>query len=408
MRQSADYVIIGGGLAGGHAAISARGVDKSGRIVIITDEEHIPYDRVPLSKKYLTGEIQQEQLFFKKDNYYKSENIELISGKRVREIDVQEKIVRLEDGLELTFGKLLLATGGKPRKLPIGGSEVGGVYYLRTLDDCEQLKAEIDRSKRVVVIGGGFIGCELASAFATKGLETTIIEVGPYLLNLAFDQETGEWLGKYYSEKGVNVLVNNSVAKFVGENGRIRSVELKDGKGISTDFAVVGVGLALRSELAEQAGLKVEKGIVVDEFLETSSKGIFAAGDVARFYSPIFKRQLRLEHYDIAVKHGKIAGLNMAGQRKPFEELPFFFSYQFDLKINAYGDLTNRTRIVRRGELNSEKGFFQFYLNQDNVLDAVLAVNVKWDEVRKARELVIQRRKFSDPESISNESKALW
>lgn len=407
MPQSADYVIIGGGLAGGYAAISIRGIDKLGRIIIITDEEHIPYDRVPLSKKYLMGDISRDKLFFKREDFYESEKIELMTGRSARKLDPEARIVKLDDGEELSFNKLLLATGGKPKKLPIEGSEIGGVYYLRTVEDSERLKEEIERSRRVVVIGGGFIGCELASAFATKGLETTIIEVGPYLLNMAIDEETGRWLGKYYSERGVDVLVNTSVSRFVGENGRVTSVELKDGRRILTDFVVVGVGIAVGTELAGLAGLKVEKGIVVDEYLETSAKGIFAAGDVAQFYSPIFKRHLRLEHYDIALKHGKLAGSNMAGQRRAFNELPYFFSYQFDLKINAYGDLANRTKIVRRGELNKEKGFFQFYLNHD-VLDAILAVNMKWEEVRKARELVVERKKFSEPASISDESKALW
>jgi 3-phenylpropionate/trans-cinnamate dioxygenase ferredoxin reductase subunit len=311
--ESADYFIIGGGLAGGYAAVSIRGIDKSGRIIIVTDEEHIPYDRVPLSKKYLTGDIALSKLFFKKEEFYKSENIEVITGRSATELNIKEHIVKLDDGLEFSFGKLLLATGGKPRKLPIQGSETRRVYYLRTIEDCEILKEEIMRSKRVVVIGGGFIGCELASAFAMKNLETTIIEVGPYLLNMAIDQETGQWLGEYYTQKGVTVLVNASVSRFDQENGHVSSVELKDGRKIFTDFVVIGVGIAVGTELAEKAGLKVEKGIVVDEFLETNAKGIFAAGDVARFYSPIFKRHLRLEHYDIAVKHGKIAGLNMAG-----------------------------------------------------------------------------------------------
>ncbi len=407
MPESADYVIIGGGLAGGYAAISIRGIDKSGRIIIVTDEDHVPYDRVPLSKKYLMGDIPKDKLFFKKEDFYESENIELMTGRSARKLDPEARIVELDDRRELCFNKLLLATGGRPRKLPIEGSEISGVYYLRTVEDCERLKNEIERSHRVVVIGGGFIGCELASAFATKGLETTIIEVGPYLLNMAIDQETGQWLGNYYSEKGVNVLVNASVSRFVGDKGRVTSVELKDSRRILTDFVVVGVGIAVGTELAELAGLKVEKGILVDEYLETSAKGIFASGDVARFYSPIFKRHLRLEHYDIAVKHGKVAGSNMAGQRKVFDKLPYFFSYQFDLKINAYGDLANRTKIVRRGELNKEKGFFQFYLNHD-VLDAILAVNMKWEDVRKARELVLERKKFSEPASISDESKALW
>lgn len=401
-QQSAEYVIIGGGLAGGNAAASIRDIDKSGRVIVISDEGHIPYDRVPLSKKYLTGELSREKLFFKREDFYTSQKIELITGRTVKQLDCSRRFVRLDNGQEIYFKKLLLATGGRPRKLPIDGSELEGVYYLRTIEDSDRLKKEIEHTKRVLVVGGGFIGCELASAFATKGLETTIVEVGPYLLNMAIDEETGNWIGKYYSERGVNVIVNVSVARFLGsrEGARVSHAELKDGRILTTDFVVVGVGLGLRTELAEASGLKVDRGIVVNEFLETSEEGIYAAGDVARFYSPLFKRYLRLEHYDIAVKHGRTAGANMAGHKKSFEELPYFFSYQFDLKINAYGDLTNRTKIVRRGTFDKEKGFFQFYLN-NSVLDGVLSVNAKWDDLKKARDLVLQRKTFESSELVS-------
>ena len=398
--ESIDYLIIGGGLAGGYASASIRKIDNNGRITLVTNENHIPYDRVPLSKNYLMDTIAKDRLFFKKEEFYKSQRIELIEGHTAQDLDSKSRIVKLDDGREFAFNKLLLATGGHPRKLPIPGSDVPGVYYLRTLEDCEQLKNEITRSRTVVVIGGGFIGCELAAGFVTKGLDTTIIEVGPYLLNMAIDEETGKWLGNYYAEKGVKVLVTASVASVISEDGHVKAVEMKNGERISADFVVIGVGLALNTELAERAGLKVDKGVVVNEFLETEVDGIYAAGDVARFYSPIFKRHLRLEHFDIAVKHGMIAGSNMAGQRKAFDELPYFFSYQFDLKMNAFGDLSHRTKIIRRGDLDKEKGFYQFYLN-GKVLDAILAVNIKWEEVKKAKELVLARKEFADPDLLA-------
>ncbi len=403
MSGLSDYVIIGGGLAGGWAASSIRKVDRTGKIVLVANENHIPYDRVPLSKDYLIDKIPKDKLFFKKEEFYEKNEIELIPDHEAKELDTKARTLKLDDDRELTFGKLLLATGGYPRKIPINGSDLKGVYYLRTLEDCEQLKDVISHSRRAVIIGGGFIGCELAAAFATKGLETTIVEMGPYLMNMAIDEETGRWIGSYYSEKGVSVLLNATASRFFGENGRVSGVELKDGRTIPADFIVVGVGIALHTELAERAGLKVDKGIVVNEYLETSVEGIYAAGDVARFYSPLFKRHLRLEHYDIAVKHGMIAGANMAGVRKPFDELPYFFSYQFDLKINAYGDLSQRTKIVKRGALNKDSGFLQFYLNQ-GTLDAVLSVNKGGDEVKKAKELVFARKSFSDPTVLSNES----
>jgi 3-phenylpropionate/trans-cinnamate dioxygenase ferredoxin reductase subunit len=398
-----DYVIIGGGLAGGYAASSIRKIDRTGKILLVANENHIPYDRVPLSKGYLLNNIPKDRLFFKKDEFYKKDGVEFILGHEVKELHVNSKMLKLDDGRELAFRKLLLATGGSPKRILIPGSDLQGVYYLRTLEDCDLLKDVMGHSRRAVVIGGGFIGCELASAFATKGLDTTIIEIGPCLLNMAIDEETGLWIGNYYSDRGVSVLVNATASKFLEENGRVSGIQLNDGRVISADFVVVGVGIALHTKLAERAGLKVDQGIVVNEFLETSVEGIYAAGDVARFYSPIFKRYLRLEHYDIAVKHGIRAGANMAGEKKPFNDLPYFFSYQFDLKISAYGDLSQKTSMVKRGELNETEGFFQFYLNK-GMLDAVLSINKKWEEVKKAKDLVIARKFFPDPTIFSNES----
>ena len=175
------------------------------------------------------------------------------------------------------------------------------------------------------MIGGGFIGCELVSVLTSKGLKSTIIEMGSYLLNMALDEETGEWISNYFSDR-------EKWARYSYKDKRWQEIE--------TDFVIIGVGLVLNVKLAEKAGLKVEKGILVNQFLETSIENIYAAGDVARFFNPIFQRHLCLEHYDIAVKHGNTAGINMSGDKVPFNELPYFFSYQFDLKIHTYGDLS--------------------------------------------------------------------
>jgi 3-phenylpropionate/trans-cinnamate dioxygenase ferredoxin reductase subunit len=391
-----DYLIIGGGLAGGHAAGSIRKIDGSGRIVLVSSERFLPYDRVPLSKGYLVDKIPREQLFFRKDDSYAKDKVELIIGREVKEIHVSQRTVMLDNRQELSFQKLLFATGGYPKKIPIPGSDLEGVYYLRTIDQCEALKEGLSKSNSAVIIGGGFIGCELASAFVTKGLETTIIEMGPYLLNMALDEETGRFIENYHSRRGVKILCNSTASRLIGEEGYVKGIELKDGRVLNADLVVVAVGIGLHTDLAEQAGVKVDRGIVVNEFLETNIEDIYAAGDVARFYSPLFKRHLRLEHYDVAVKHGQIAGENMAGQKKKaFAELPYFFSYQYDLKINAYGDLTSRTKIVsKQNGSNLNDGFLQFYLNNDGVVDAILSINSKWSSLKEARELILQRKKL--------------
>ena len=338
--EAIEYLIIGGGLAGAYASINIRKHDTNGRVLIITNENDIPYDRVPLSKEYLKGTLTKDKILIKTKEFYEQNTIELLLGAEVTNLDAKNHVVTLKDGKTFAFKKLLLATGGHARKLTIPGSDLNGVYYLRTIEDCDRLKDVIANSKRAVVVGGGFIGCELASALTNKGLETTIIEMGPYLLNMALDEETGTWISDYFSNKGVKVITNASAAEILGKDGHVIAVKTKDGQEIETDFVIIGVGLVLNVELAEKAGLKVEKGILVNQFLETSIENIYAAGDVARFFSPIFQRHLRLEHYDIAVKHGNTAGINMSGDKVQFNELPYFFSYQFDLKIHAYGDLS--------------------------------------------------------------------
>jgi 3-phenylpropionate/trans-cinnamate dioxygenase ferredoxin reductase component len=386
---------VGGGLAGASAASSIRKLDPAGRILLISNEHFLPYDRVPLSKAYLMDKIPKERLFLKKAESYQKENLELIRGHELKLVNTGEHTGILDDGGKISYQKLLFATGGSPRKVPIPGSDLKGVFYLRTIEQCDRLKEALSLAHSAVIIGGGFIGCELAAAFATKGLDTTIIEMGPYLLNMALDEETGRWIEQYHTEHGVKVLCNSTALRLVEKDGMVREVEIQDGSNVRADLVVVAVGIKLHTELAERAGIQVDRGIVVNEFLETNFDGVYAAGDIARYYSPIFKKYLRLEHYDIALKHGQIAGENMAGQKKAFDELPYFFSYQFDLKINAYGDLSTRGRIANT-ENSHEKGIglLRYYLDNEGTINGALSINSSWDELKKARESIIERKKM--------------
>jgi 3-phenylpropionate/trans-cinnamate dioxygenase ferredoxin reductase subunit len=427
---NADYLIIGGGLAGGHALLSIRKKDTRGKVVLVTSEPHLPYDRVPLSKTYLMDKVGREKLFVKTKEFYEQQKVEVLTQTKVLDLDPKSKTVTLNNDKigdrELSFGKLLLATGGSPKKLPLPGSDLGGIYYLRTLDDCEGIKQEARRDsgnkKAAVIIGGGFIGCELAAAFKTKGLDTTIIEVAPHILGMAIDEETARWIEEYFvARKGVKIITSSSASRFIegkkedAGGRRVAGVEVK-GETIPADFVVVGVGISPNTEIAERAGLRVDGGILVNEYLETDIEGIYSAGDVARFYSPIFKRHLRVEHYDVAVKHGKVAGGNMASttttgeEKRAFDEVPYFFSYQFELNINAFGDLSATKRgakTVRRGELSAENGFYQFYFDEDNKLSGVLSVNRRWQEVKIAKDLVSSQRIFPNPSEFADESKSL-
>ena len=259
----------------------------------------------------------------------------------------------------------------------------------------------------MVIVGGGFIGCEVAATLRSKGLKVTLVEISSHLLSAVIDEETADWVQAYHSKKGVNVLNNASVTRFLGRDGQVTGVELKDGKPLAADFVVVGIGIIPNTELAENAGIKVEKGILVNEFLKTSAEDVYAAGDVARFYSPIFKRNLRVEHVDVAQKQGAMAGRNMTRlKKKPFDELPYFFSNQFGIEINAYGDLSKHDRVIRRGKMDATPGFIQFYF-EGSTLNGILSVNADWKIIDSAKSLLAKRKEIPNPSILADEPKTL-
>lgn len=405
MVDRARYIVVGGGLAGGSAVEAIRERDPVGRLMLVTEEKQRPYDRVPLSKTYLTGRLPREGVFLKKPEFYEHKHIELLIGRSVKRLNLRARTVLLDDGQEVGFERLLIASGGRPKKLPIPGGHLPGIHYLRTLEDCEAIKAAMVNSGKAVVIGGGFIGCEVAAAFATKGLETTIIELGPYLLNMAIDEETGRWITKYFEQQGVRVLTGVRAASFVEGGGHMVGVQTEHGELVRGSIAVVGVGINPNEELAQEAGLKVDNGIMVNEHLETEVEGVFAAGDVARFYSPIFGHHLRVEHYDVAVKHGRLAGANMTGAQLSFTELPFFFSYMFALRTLVYGDMSKYDQVIRRGalQLTERGGFMRFYL-KDGRVNAFLALNRGIKEMQAVQRLILSRRTFEDTSILADES----
>lgn len=400
--MNCKYLIIGGGLSALYAASAIRERDKTGRLVIVSEERHLPYDRVPLSKGYLMDKVKKESLFPRKFEFFEKEKIELVNGRKCISIDAKANIVELDDGSEIQFEKLLLATGGRPRKLSIPGSGLKKIHYLRTIDDCESIKREMVNSRNVVIIGGGFIGCELASSFKQRGLDVTIIEAAPSILSLAFDGDTARWVEGYLREKGVKIMTNSLVKEFIGEDDHVTGVMTNDGRVFNADFVVVAIGIIPDTELAEQAGIKVDKGIVVNEYLETNLPWIFSAGDVARFYHPIFGHHMRVEHYDVAVKHGRLAGSNMAGGRNAFTAMPYFFSYMFDLIIEAYGDMSKRELAIRRGNFD-RTGFFQFFFTNGR-LTAFIAVNRPRQEVGTAKRILANGPSYESIRTISHES----
>ena len=399
------YVIIGGGLAATAAIDAIRRRDKTGRLALIGAEVHLPYDRVPLSKDYLLGRMEREDVFLRRPRFYERHRVERFLGQSATAVDASARTVMLDNGDEVGFEKLLLATGGRPRRLSITGADLDGIHYLRTLEDSDALRAAMANARRAAVVGGGFIGCEVATAFAQSGLQTTLIEVTPAPLSLVLDAETSAFIASFLSQQGVTLRTDTAAAQFVGARGRVERVITNGGEAIEVDVVVIGVGIAPNTELAAAAGLDVDNGVVVNEYLEAAD-AIYAAGDVARYYSPTLGRHLRVEHYDVALQHGRTAGANMAGAHLAYTELPYFFSHMGALHIDVIGDMSVRQQCVRRGPLSLEPGFAQFYF-ADGLLQAALFVNGKPDHLQAARERIAQRRPVTDPAAFADETREL-
>jgi 3-phenylpropionate/trans-cinnamate dioxygenase ferredoxin reductase subunit len=400
--ENVRYVIVGGGLAGVAAADAIRRRDKTGRVVVVCGETHPPYDRVPLSKDYLLQKIDRDQIFLRRPRFYERNKIELWLSQAATGLDVGKRILTLAGGQQIAFDRLLLATGGRPRTLQLPGADLQGLYYLRRIEDAEAIQQAVQGARRAVVIGGGFIGCELAAAFVTLGLQTTVVEVTPAVLSLVVDPETSGFIGAYLERQGVVVLANAAATGFVGEQGRVKAVSTSTGEALDADVVVIGVGIMPNTELAAAAGLAVDNGVVVNEYLEAAN-GVYAAGDIARYYNPVLGRHHRVEHYDVALQHGRIAGSNMTGEHQAYEALPYFFSTMGAINLNVVGDMSRREHTIRRGELGLQPGFAQFYF-ADGLLQAVLSVNRNGTLMQAARERILTRRPVQNPAAFADES----
>jgi 3-phenylpropionate/trans-cinnamate dioxygenase ferredoxin reductase subunit len=384
------YVIIGGGLAGGRAGDGIRKVDTEGTIALVTGERHMPYERPPLSKGYLTGREGLDHVYLKEDAYYAQNSIEVISGVRATEVDPAARNVTLGDGRVLEYGKLLLATGGHAWRLPIPGSDLSEVFTLRTIEDADGIRKAAKSGKRALVLGGSFIGSEVAASLAQLGLSVTMVFPEVRLLERIVPEELSAFIHAKYGANGVRVLSGTKPGRLEG-NGKVERVVLDNGDSVDVDLVVMGVGIRLNTELARDAGLELgERGaVVVDEMLRTSDPNIYAAGDIAAWPDPTFGKRLQVEHWNVARGHGLRAGRNMAGEEKPYETLPYFFSDLFDLSFEVWGDLTAWNQTVLRGTL--EGGSFALYYFDQGKMVGVLAAG-RPDEERKPMQALVKAR----------------
>lgn len=376
MAQHYTYLLIGGGMTADAAVHGIRQLDTEGSIGLISAEAHPPYNRPPLSKKLWQGKP-LDSIWRGTEN----QNVELHLQRRALNLNVRSRQIVDDQGATYTFEKLLLAMGGTPRRLP---HDSEGVIYFRTLADYQHLRTRVERGGRFAVIGGGFIGAEIAAALAMNEQEVVLIFPDTGIGSRMFPADLAHFLNDYYRQKGVKVLASKRICAIEKLNGQYR-LHTAAGQVITADHIVAGLGIQPSTALAEQAGLVVDNGIHVDEFLRTSVPTIYAAGDVANFYNPSLNTRLRVEHEDNAQTMGEMAGRSMAGDAVVYHYLPFFYSDLFDLGYEAVGILDARLETVADWQEPYQKGVI-YYL-QDRCVRGVLLWNV-WDQVEAARGLI--------------------
>ena len=381
------YLIIGGGLTGDAATRGIRELDAKGPIGLISLEPDPPYMRPNLSKGLWKGRP-VEKIWRKTE-----ERAELILGRKATTLDPQKKSVQDDNGDEYTYEKVLLATGGAPIHLPFGD---GDIIYFRSFQHYQKLRKLADEKEHFVVIGGGFIGSEMAAALTMVGKKVTMIFLEDAIGSLVFPADLAHHLNDYYREKGVELITKESVASVQKEGERL-TVRTGSGRAIETDGVVAGIGIRPNVQIAQEAGLKVDNGIVVDERLETSSADIYAAGDVVNFYHAGLKKHTRVEHEDNAVFMGKLAGRNMAGAHETYDRIPMFYSDLFELGYEAVGETSSKLETVSDWHDNFQKGVI-YYLDDGHVRGVILW-NF-WKQVDNARALMKESGPFKAEDLI--------
>lgn len=379
-----DYVIIGGGLTAASAVDGIRELDEDGTIAVLSDEEDPPYHRPPLSKEYMqSAEAPRDLLAVKPVGWWDAQdNVKLVLDARVDQLDPATLTVTTESGKRYRGSRLLIATGGRPRALPVDGVELDRVHTLRTADDAEAIRARAARAPRVALVGAGFIGMELAATLKRLDADPIVMDVEERVWPRVFPAPVSAFLRRYFEERGVRFVLGSAVTALEGAD-RVDRVLLDGGEEFPVDMVVIGVGLVPNDQLAREGGLAVTDGIVVDSYCETTAGHIYAAGDVACYPDPVFGGLVRTEHWDHARAQGKVAGRNMAGAREPYDHLSYFFTHVFDLSINVFGRTGDAERTIVSGALGSERSVV-YCVSEGRVCGAILInANDAMDEVRE-------------------------
>jgi 3-phenylpropionate/trans-cinnamate dioxygenase ferredoxin reductase subunit len=386
MKDQDTVVIVGAGLAGHSAAEALRREGFSGRIILFGDESRRPYDRPPLSKEFLTGEWKEERLYYRPLSAYSDQRIELRVNTRVERIDTDNQLIFVADAEPVRYDHLLLTLGGYPRRLTVPGADLDGIHYLRTLEDSLAISKLIQPDAQLVVVGAGFIGCEVSAAVRTLGVRVTLLESLPLPMAQAFGWEVGEFYAAEHRAHGVNLRLNEGVSAFSG-NDRVECVISTRGNTYPCTGVVVGIGIDLRTEILKDTPITIDDGILVDEHCRTNVPNVYAAGDIANWWHSTLKRRLRIEHWDHACNQAMTAVRNMLGQRVPYQPVPYVWSDQYDLHLQMYGHIRRdeAAEFVMRGSYQ-ERSFNLFY-HRDRRLLAAVSVN-RHKDARAAIKLI--------------------
>ena len=385
--SSKTFVIVGASLAGAKAAGELRERGFDGRVVVVGAERERPYERPPLTKDYLRGESERAKAYVHEEDFYARQEIELRLGEAAEALDLDASTVTLAGGEQLAYDSLLLTTGAEPRRLVVPGAELDGVYYLRTLDDCDALRERLAAGGRVAVVGAGWIGSEFAASARQSGLEVTVVDPLDLPNVRIFGPEIGAFYRDVHARHGVEMVLGDGVEALEGD-GAVSAVRTSSGRTIECDFAVVGIGVIPRVTLAEAAGLTVENGIQVDATLRASAPNVFAAGDVANAWHPFYGSHIRVEHWANALNQGPAAARSMLGDTVSYERIPYFFSDQYDVGMEYSGYATEWDEVVFRGD--REGGEFVAFWLRDGRVEAGMNVNV-WDVNEHVQALIRSR-----------------
>ena len=399
MSDPRSFVIIGASQAGGWIAQTLRNEGFDGRVVLIGEEKYLPYERPPLSKAALLGESELDSTYFWPQENYDKQNIETILGVKATAIDREKRHVSLDNGEIIAFDRLAITTGARARELPVEGTDLEGVFYLRTMDDTLAIKEAVKKGAKAVIIGGGWIGLEVGATLSKLGCKSIIVEFADRLCGRAVTPEISSWMLDFHKSHNIDVRLNTGVKKFEGKGVLERAI-LSDGETIDCNIAVIGIGVLPNYEIAADAGLDIENGIVVNDLCQTSDPNIFSAGDVTSHPNHILGKRIRLESWENAQNQGIAAGKSMLGKGERYSEIPWFWSDQHDANIQMVGIPENWDEIATRGN-PADGTFLTVYLRENRVIGAIAINNAR--DLRFAKRLM-QAGKLVSVADIENTS----